>query len=129
MKVRDLHLEHPHATTPDESLADAADRMRFYEIGSLAVLEGHHLVAIITERDIVRAAAEGSDLGRVPVRLYMTSEPANVDVETDVREAAELMLTLGVRHLPAMDDGRIVGMVSIRDLLTAEMERGTVAGR
>ncbi|MEX2555012.1 MAG: CBS domain-containing protein [Actinomycetota bacterium] len=122
MKVQDLKLEPIFAAHPDESITEVADRMRFYEVGSLAVIEHGSIVGIITERDIVRATADRSDLGRIPIRFYLTSAPTTVSPDTDVREAASLMLALGIRHLPVVDGVRPVGMVSIRDLLAAELE-------
>jgi CBS domain-containing protein len=121
MKVRELELAPVVATDPDESIADAADRMRFYEVGSLAVLEHGSLVAIITERDIAWLVADRSDPDRLSVRFYMTSEPVTIDADADVREAGALMLGIGVRHLPVMDGERLVGMVSVRDVLMAEL--------
>lgn len=121
MKVRELELAPVVATDPDESIADAADRMRFYEVGSLAVLEQGSLVAIITERDVTRLVADRADPNRLAVRFYMTSEPVTIEVEADVREAGALMLGIGVRHLPVMDGERLVGMVSVRDVLMAEL--------
>ena len=122
MKVQDLKLEPIFAAHPDESIADAADRMRFYEIGSLAVIENGSIVGIITERDIVRATADRSDAQRIPIRFYLTSAPTTVSSDTDVEDAASLMLTLGIRHLPVVEGVRPIGMVSIRDLLAAELE-------
>lgn len=121
MKVRELELQPVIGTDPDEPLADAADRMRFYEVGSLVVLEHGVMVAIITERDLARAVADRSDPDRTSVRFYMTSQPSTVRSDSEVHEAADLMLGLGVRHLPVMDGERIAGMISVRDLLSAEL--------
>ena len=122
MKVKDLKLEPVYTADLDESLSAVADRMRFYEIGSLAVIDGRAIAGIITERDIVRAAADGSAMSRTPVRSYVTQSPTTVSADTDVPEAAAMMLALGVRHLPVVDVERAIGMVSIRDLLAAEMQ-------
>ena len=122
MKVRDLDLQPIVVTRLDEPIADAADRMMFNEIGSLAVIDSGNVIAILTERDLVRAGAERASMERIPVRSYVTLGPATVSSDADVVDAAELMLALGVRHLPVVDGpGRPVGMVSMRDLLAAEL--------
>ena len=128
MKVRDLHAEPVEATSPGESLADAADRMRFYDIGALAVLERGEPVAIITERDLARAVADRVDPARTPVLSYMTPEPVTISADADVVEAGVLMMALGVRHLPVIDCGTIAGMVSIRDVLGAELAHAAHGG-
>jgi CBS domain-containing protein len=122
MKISDLKLEPLQATHPDESIADVAERMHFYEVGSLAVLDEGSLVGIVTERDVLSSVADRSDPNRFTVRFYMTSGPTTISSDTDLGDAAELMLGLGVRHLPVVEGGRPVGMVSIRDVLVAELE-------
>src|SRR5687768_10792905 len=120
MKVRALYRAEVLVASPTEPLIEAASRMQFEEIGSLAVMEHGRLVAIITERDMARALSDGVDPIETPVAAYMTAEPVKVDAEMDVAVAAATMADLGVRHLPVMDHGRLVGMVSSRDLLSLE---------
>lgn len=120
MKVRALYRPEVVSADPDEALVDAAGRMQYQEIGSVAVLEHGKLVGILTERDLARALADGIDSNQTAVRAYMTEEPVTVTPETDAAKAAATMLNLGVRHLPVMDEGRVVGMVSSRDLLSLE---------
>jgi CBS domain-containing protein len=100
-----------------EPLADAAARMQDHRVGSLAVLAGGELVGIFTERDLARAIAWGADPKVTTVAEYMTTEPVSVGLDTDVREVALAMLELECRHLPVVEAGEVVGMVSIRDLL------------
>lgn len=120
MKVRALYRPEVLTASPDESLADAASRMQYQEVGSLAVLEHEKLVAILTERDLARALADGVDPASTPVSEYMTPDPVTVSPETEAADAAATMLNLGVRHLPVVEAGRVVGMVSSRDLLSLE---------
>ena len=101
--------------------------MRFNKIGSLAVIDSGSIVGILTERDIVRASADGVEMKRIPVRSYVSPGPATVSTDADVEDAAGLMLTLGVRHLPVVDGRRAVGMVSMRDLLAAELALAAAA--
>lgn len=100
-----------------ESVFDAAERMQTQQISSAAVYDGAAMAGILTERDVCRAVAARVDLDRTPVREFMTRDPAIVTPETHGMRAAQLMLELGVRHLPVFRGERLVGMVSIRDLL------------
>jgi CBS domain-containing protein len=105
-------------TEPDDTLLDAAARMHCYQIGALPVYEQHRLIGIVTERDMVAALAEGADPKTTRVADYMTELPVTVSPDDDVKVAAHRMAELGVRHLPVVDGQYLVGMLSIRDLLT-----------
>ena len=87
--------------------------------GSVAVIEGRDLVGIVTERDVVRAVADGVDLANEPVRTRMASEPDVFAPDVDVFEAGEFLLESGYRHLPVVEEGTLLGVVSLRDLLAA----------
>jgi CBS domain-containing protein len=122
MKVSDLH-QHPHqlyTAQAEETLDEAADRMNWHQVGALPVFEGQHLVGIITERDLTAALAEGADPARTPVSDYMTPAPTVLGPDSELADAAHKMLELGVRHLPVVRSGRLVGVLSIRDLLGAD---------
>jgi CBS domain-containing protein len=108
----------------DESLAVAADRMHWYAVGALPVYERHALVGIVSERDLTAAVADGLDLARALVRHRMTPTPATVAPGDDIADAARIMAELGVRHLPVVDGDRLVGMLSIRDMI----DRDPLAG-
>jgi CBS domain-containing protein len=91
--------------------------MQEHTIGSLVVVEQGGLAGIITERDLVRAAGDGTDPLQTTVDRYLTTEPASATPDEGADHVARRMLNLGVRHLPVVDQGKVVGMVSIRDLL------------
>jgi CBS domain-containing protein len=120
MKVSDLHQQRLFTAEADEALEEAADRMRWHAIGALPVFDGHRLVGIITERDVTAAVADGADPATTPVSDYMTSAPSVLGPDSEFAEAVRTMLGLGVRHLPIVDRGRLVGVLSMRDLLGAE---------
>ncbi|HZD74443.1 MAG TPA: CBS domain-containing protein [Actinomycetota bacterium] len=107
-------------TGPDDTLLDAAGQLHCYQIGALPVYEQHHLIGIVTERDVVAALAEGADPKSTRVADYMTELPVTVAPDEDLAVAAQRMAELGVRHLPVVDGHRLVGMLSIRDLLTGQ---------
>jgi len=102
----------------DASVRDAAKRMRDERIGSLFVEKGDKLVGIVTETDVVRRAiAEWSDLSKVTVQNIMTTPIASIESIRTMQDAHDMMADLGVRHLGVTEGGKLVGLVSVRDLL------------
>lgn len=122
MKIKEIPMEKAVTADIEESLADAADRMRFYDIGALPVTDGRRLVGILTERDIVRAVANGARTELTPAADYMTPSPATIGSEADIEHAVAIMVALRVRHLPVVDGGALTGMVSLRDALGRERD-------
>lgn len=101
------------------SLEQAAQTMIAESTGSLGVIDGSVLAGIFTERDVLRAAAKGVDFTEETVADWMTPDPDTVGPEVPVSEVAEWMLAAGYRHLPVMDEGELVGVASIKDVLWA----------
>ena len=108
---------------PDASMADAARVMVRGGFGSVVVVLGQMLLGILTERDVLRAAAGEPDLAAVTVETWMTADPDTAGPDFDTEEAASLMLSRGFRHLPIVDGEDLVGMVSLRDVLSARIGR------
>ena len=102
----------------DESAIQAARRLRDERIGSLLVEKGEAYVGILTETDFVRkAAAEGKDLSTLSVEALMNHPIVSIESTRTVRDAMDMMGNHGVRHLAVSEAGRVVGMVSVRDIL------------
>jgi CBS domain-containing protein len=120
MKVSDLHQHQVYTAQAEETLDEAADRMSWHQVGALPVFDGQRLVGIITERDLIAAIAEGADASTTPVSDYMTSAPEVLGPDSELSDAAHVMLELGIRHLPIMAGSRLVGVLSMRDLLDAD---------
>lgn len=119
MQLGDLVGRAPYVCGPDTTLLEAAAAMEAADLGSLAVVEGLSLIGLVTERDIRRAVASGTDLGSA-VSTLMSDEPDTFDPDLDVWDAASWIAESGYRHLPVVDDdGSLLGVVSIRDLLRA----------
>jgi CBS domain-containing protein len=119
MTVRDLVAGDVVWVAPEATLREGAEMMVSTEVGSVAVEVDGALEGIFTERDLLRAVAEGADLDTEPISTWMTEYPDSFHPEMDVEEAAEWMLATGFRHLPVVDGGDVVGVISIKDVLWA----------
>jgi CBS domain-containing protein len=100
----------------DDTLAEAARKMWKQQTGSLLVVDGEELVGIITERDVLKAVATGVPLEDTRISEVMTKDVTTVGPGTSLREAAKIMADLWIRHLPVLDSGKLVGVLSQRDL-------------
>ena len=107
------------AVEPEHTLSEAARRMRDRGVGSAVVIEEAD-PGIITERDLLRALADGADPTSTKVGAYMTPNAVTITLTWHVVDAARTMIERGFRHLIVLDDaGQIVGMLSIRDMVRA----------
>ncbi|MEV4104507.1 CBS domain-containing protein [Nonomuraea sp. NPDC049649] len=104
----------------DEKLPDVARRMTEKNVGALAVLDDGQITGLITERDIVRALATAEDPASVRAGEYASTYMRVAALHEDTHEVARRMLDYGIRHMPVDEGGRVVGMVSMRDLLAVE---------
>jgi len=101
---------------PDDTLAEAARKMWKQQTGSLLVMDGEDLVGILTERDVLKAVATGARLEDTRISEVMSKDLVTVGPQTSLREAAKIMADRWIRHLPVVDGGRLVGVISQRDL-------------
>ena len=108
---------------PDESVQVAIARMLEENVGSVAVCQGPELVGIFTERDVLNLAGHGGSPGELKVGDVMTRAPVTISPDDDALAAARLMGERRIRHLPVVQDGNVLGIVGIRDVLGTLLER------
>lgn len=104
---------------PEATLGDAAEALVADDVGSLGVVADRELIGILTERDLVRALAAGGDPEDEIVSEWMADAPDTFSPDVDVEDAAAWLLEVGYRHMPVMENGELLGIVSIRDILWA----------
>ncbi len=106
-----------HKVTPRDNVRQAARLMRDKKVAAVLVMDGERLRGILTERDMtVRVVAAGLDADATPVREIMTADPDTLAPDDTASDAIRMMRNRNYRHLPVVDGGRVVGMVSVRDL-------------
>jgi CBS domain-containing protein len=105
---------------PDDTVFDAVKLMSEKSVGALLVMEGERLVGIVTERDYARKVIlEGKSSKQTPVRDVMTKRVLYVGPERTIEECMALITDKRVRHLPVVKNNRVIGVVSIGDLVKA----------
>jgi CBS domain-containing protein len=118
VKIKDVMTRAVETIRPDQSLQEAAARMKALDVGPMPVTEGNRLVGMLTDRDIVvRAVADGRDARTTHVRDAMTSDVVCCNEDDDVKVAASTMKDHQIRRLVVMDgQKRISGIVSLGDI-------------
>ena len=111
-------------SVPREATVSAAVRvMTANNVGIVAVLDGDRLAGVFSERDVVRrVVAHGLDPSATPVERVMTSDLVVAGAEDDYQSAMRTMDGANIRHLPVVADGRLLSMLSIRDLMRVDLE-------
>ncbi|MEA2322996.1 MAG: hypothetical protein QOD81_2846 [Solirubrobacteraceae bacterium] len=112
---------------PTLALTEVAKRMVARDVGAVLVFEDGRLAGILTERDMLRAVADGIGEDTL-VRDRMTANPETLGAGESTDHAAVLMIHGGFRHLPVVEGGEVVGMLSIRDLMRVVLEDSVPRG-
>jgi len=112
---------------PSAPVTDVAKRMVAKDVGAVLVFEEGAICGILTERDVLRAVADGLDDATL-VRDRMTANPETLDADDTTEHAAVLMIHGGFRHLPVVEQGEVVGVLSIRDLMRVVLEDSVPRG-
>ncbi len=109
--------------TPQDSVQLAATLLADKKIGALPVMDGDGIAGIFSERDLLYCVArDGAEVLPRPVGEVMTSPAITIDLDTDALKALSLMTRRRIRHLPVMDGAKMIGFVSIGDLVKYRME-------
>ena len=116
MKISEIMTRAAVTDQADDTVADAARKMWEQQTGSLLVMDGEELLGIITERDILKAVATGVPLHETRVSDAMTKDVVTVHPSASLREAAGVMAERWIRHLPVVERGNVLGILSQRDL-------------
>src|ERR671935_1304727 len=101
---------------PSDTIGEAAQKMVENGVSSVVVSDYGRLIGILTERDLTRAVAGRTHSSEARVREWMTADPITLPPSASPKEAAEIMLDRGFRHIPVVDGERAIGIVSIRDV-------------
>ncbi len=111
------------AVAPDQTVLDALRVMAEKEVGALLVTAGDQVLGILSERDYARKIVlKGKSSETTPVADVMSSEVTSVSPRQSVKECMSLMTEKRIRHLPVIDRGKVVGVISIGDLVKAVIE-------
>jgi CBS domain-containing protein len=129
MKIRECMTGQPLTVKAADPIQGAAKIMRECDVGFLPVLSGDKLVGVLTDRDIViRACAMGFDLGNHECQEIMSGDPQTCSPETSLEEAAKIMSQAKIRRLPVLQDGKLVGLLSLGDLAVAAKGQEEMTG-
>ena len=113
---------------PEDTLGETAEKMVDRGVGSAAVRDFGRLIGIITERDLMKAIAGRVHTSEARVREWMTADPITAPPDMDVDEAAQIMVENNFRHLPVCEGDSVVGMLSLRRAVAAQLGAELPAG-
>jgi CBS domain-containing protein len=117
MKIRDIMTTEIETAEPDDTLDEIAQMMRDQDTGAIPVVEDDELIGIVTDRDIVvRCIAAGNDPSEIAVDEIISGDLQTVEPDDDIETARRVMSEKQIRRLPVVENGRLVGMVSLGDL-------------
>jgi len=123
MKVRDVMTTDVITAAPDTTLEEIATMMKTEDTGAIPVVDEDELCGIVTDRDIVlRCVAEGKDASEITAEDILSEDLEVVDPESDAEEALAIMGRRQIRRLPVVDNGELVGMISIGDLAVKQRD-------
>jgi CBS domain-containing protein len=116
MKISEIMTQAAVTDSDDDTLSEACARMRESQTGSLLVMDGQRLIGIVTERDVLKTVAQGLDPKVTPLKDVMTTDIITIGPMTTLKEAAKIMASKWIRHLPVVEGSKVVGIISQRDL-------------
>ena len=121
MEIRRFYSPGIFKADISDRLVQVAAKMDRHQVGALAVFDAGQIVGMISERDLTRSMAQGVNPNEATVGEFMSLRAVTVDENETAMEAARRMLHGGFRHLPVTSEGRVVGTISMRDVMTVEV--------
>ncbi|MEM5881038.1 MAG: CBS domain-containing protein [Candidatus Aenigmatarchaeota archaeon] len=118
--IRDVMNRVVFTCEPNLTVERAASIMVEKGIGSLIVVENNKLIGVVTNRDIMKAVARGEDLSRLEVKNIMTKKVITISPSNTLEEAVDLMLKFKIKRLPVIDGDKLVGIVTVSDIIVIE---------
>jgi CBS domain-containing protein len=123
MKVRDVMTQMVLTARASTTIAEVASLMAQRRVGSAMVTEGERPLGIFTERDIVKALSQDGAATLQAIGHWMTRDPQTISPDAAIEEALQRMVEGNFRHLPVVERGRVVGMISMRDISRIQLQR------
>jgi CBS domain-containing protein len=120
LEVRDV-MTHPAITEDEDALvAKLAGGMKLLGIGSVVITKENKPVGIVTDRDIIKVIMEGKSPSRVKAKEIMSSPLMTIESDASLGHACKFLIEKGIRRLPVIAEGELVGIVSLRNIVTTE---------
>lgn len=119
--IADIMTEDCMTIAPSDTIRDAASLMKDNDIGFVPVVEGRKLIGVVTDRDLVIRGYANDRAGSASVQDVLSTDVRTVSSDTSVDEAAAIMADNQIRRLPVVDNGELIGVVSIGDLAIREI--------
>ena len=130
MKVREIMTTEPRFAAPDTTLEEIATLMKEEDVGVIPVVDDGEVTGLVTDRDIVvRCIAAGKNPAECTAEDIMSGEVRMIEPDADLDDAADIMAEVQIRRLPVVEDGRLIGMITLGDIAVkaAEEEEQTTA--
>lgn len=128
MKVRDTATKEVYCAEPSSNLGEVAAMMKRHNVGAIPVCENDKLLGMITDRDLVISCmAADMEPQKCEAREFMTASPVSVEPDTDLEEAMAIMGKEQLHRLPVVDEGKLVGIISLGDACSAVEDDKLVA--
>ena len=121
-KVCDAMTVKPIIVSPNQDIQECAKKMMKHGVDSLIIKEKDRPVGIFTENDLIRVVAENIDIKKTKIKDVMTKKLTTIGPEKDIFDALKLMLDKDIRRLPVVDSGKVVGFLTLKDILKIEPE-------
>ena len=120
-QLREIVRDDYPTVAPEDTLGEVAQKLVDANVGAAIVKDFGRMIGILTERDLLKAVAGRVHTSEARVREWMTADPITATPETDVDAAAQTMIDNGFRHLPVVDGESVVGVVSLRRAVAAQL--------